>query len=106
LSKTFPIPPPQDVIVPLETNEEGAKDGHQWPGSTIVPQWDFKEVATDFLLCSVIFGNTNNLVNKTVPFGKHPGPTDGSDQEMLDSYWYCKPMMNRYLTHKPSSSFC
>jgi hypothetical protein len=41
-------------------------------------------------LCSVIFGNTNNLVNKTVPFGKHPGPTDGSDQEMLDSYWYCK----------------
>jgi hypothetical protein len=26
LSKTFPVPPPQDVI--LETNEEGAKDGH------------------------------------------------------------------------------
>jgi hypothetical protein len=24
---------------------------------------------------------------------------------MLDSYWYCKPMMNRYLTHKLSSSF-
>jgi hypothetical protein len=30
-------------------------------------------------LCPVIFGNTNNLVNKTVPFSKHPGPTDGSD---------------------------
>jgi hypothetical protein len=41
-------------------------------------------------LCPVIFGNTNYLVNKTVPFGKHPGPTDGSDQELLDSYWYCK----------------
>jgi hypothetical protein len=31
--------------------------------------------------------DTNNLINKTVPFGKHPGP---SDREMLDSYWYCK----------------
>ena len=29
LSKNFPVPPPQDVIVPLETNEEGAKDGHR-----------------------------------------------------------------------------
>jgi hypothetical protein len=28
LSKNFPIPTSQDVIVPLETNEEGAKDGH------------------------------------------------------------------------------
>jgi hypothetical protein len=28
LSKNFPVPPPQDVIVPLETNEEGAEDGH------------------------------------------------------------------------------
>jgi hypothetical protein len=28
LSKNFPIPPPQDVIVPLETNEEGAEDRH------------------------------------------------------------------------------
>jgi hypothetical protein len=91
LSKNFPVPPPHDVIVPLETNEEGAEDGHQQLGSTIVvPQWDFKEVATDFLLCPVIFGNTNYLVNKTVPFGKHHGPTDGSDQELLDSYWYCK----------------
>jgi hypothetical protein len=41
-------------------------------------------------LSPVIFGNTNYLVNKTVPFGKHPGPTDGSDLELLDSYWYCK----------------
>jgi hypothetical protein len=24
----FPDAPPQDVIVPLETNEEGAEDGH------------------------------------------------------------------------------
>jgi hypothetical protein len=89
LSKNFPVPSPQDVIVPLETNEE--EDVHRRPGSTIVvPWWDFKEVATDFLLCPVMFGNTNNLVNKTVPFGKHPGPTDGSDREILDSYWYCK----------------
>jgi hypothetical protein len=78
LSKNFPVPSPQDVIVPLETNEE--EDGHRRPGSTVVvPRWDFKEVATDFLLCPDMFGNTNNLVNKTVPFGKHPGPTDGSD---------------------------
>jgi hypothetical protein len=41
-------------------------------------------------LCPDIFGNTNYLINKTVPFGKHPGPTDGSDRELLDSYWYCK----------------
>jgi hypothetical protein len=32
LSKNFPVPPPQDVIVPLETNEEGAKDGHLTTG--------------------------------------------------------------------------
>jgi hypothetical protein len=29
LSKNFPVLPPQDVIVPLETNEEGAEDGHR-----------------------------------------------------------------------------
>jgi hypothetical protein len=37
LSKNFPVPPPHNVIVPLETNEEqGAEDGHQRPGSTFV----------------------------------------------------------------------
>jgi hypothetical protein len=106
LSKNFPVPPPHDVIVPLEMNEEGVEDGHWWLGSTIVvPWWDFKEVATDFLLCPVIFGNTNYLVNKTVPFGKHPGPTDGSDKGCLTAIGTAKCMMNGYPIQRPSSSF-
>jgi hypothetical protein len=36
LSKNFPVPPPHDVIVPLEMNKEGAEDGHRRPGSTVV----------------------------------------------------------------------
>jgi hypothetical protein len=28
LSKNFPVPPPHNVIVPLEMNKEGAEDGH------------------------------------------------------------------------------
>jgi hypothetical protein len=32
LSKNFPVPPPHNVIVPLEMNKEGAEDGHRWKG--------------------------------------------------------------------------
>jgi hypothetical protein len=42
-----------------------------------------------------MFGNAGNLINKSIPFGKYPGPIDGSDQKILASYWYCKTYDNQ-----------
>jgi hypothetical protein len=54
----------------------------------LVQQWNFEEMAKNFLLDPVLFGNISNLVNnKSNPFGLFSTPEDRSDQELLGSCW-------------------
>jgi hypothetical protein len=54
---------------------KGEDEYLQQPGDKVlVQQWNFEEMAMDFLLDPVLFGNSNNLVNKSNPFGSYPTP--------------------------------
>jgi hypothetical protein len=48
--------------------------------------------------CVQSFSVTPTTSSTRLPFGKHPGPTDGSDQELLDSYWNCK-MYDKWISN-------
>jgi len=91
LSKRFPVPKPEPVVVPLEHDGEEGDEHRRRPGDTVSAQrWDFQSVVQDLLLDPFIFGDTNNLVNKANPYDKYPPPDDGKDKELLASYWYSK----------------
>ena len=106
LSKNFPVPPPHDVIVPLETNEEGAEDGHRRPGSTVVvPRGTLERLrktfscAQSFLVTPItsstrLFHSANTLAQMTAV-----------TENCLTATGTAKRMMNEYPTHRPSSSF-
>jgi len=88
LSTRFPVPKPETSYVALENGTEGQENYRRRQGDTVrVERWDFEEMAREYLLNPFLFGPSENLVNKSNPFGKYE-PQGPEDRELLASKWY------------------
>jgi len=72
VSNTYKVPKHSLQSIALETGTEaGRPDEYVRDKHVKVPVWDFVEVLRHWFLEPTLFGNVDNLINKTNPFGKY-----------------------------------
>jgi hypothetical protein len=105
LTNRFAVPTHENIPVTIEigneptpslgsANDDLALVEHQINGyrqgtfdMVTVPHWSFEECLCSYVLGLFLFGNTQNLVNKTLPFDKYVS-MNSNDTELLSGQFY------------------
>jgi hypothetical protein len=82
------FPPNDSIPVPLEIDANSIDEYHQCHDNVVSVQvWPFEKIIHEYLMNPFLFGNPNNLVNASNPWGKYISSDPDGDKEMLASYW-------------------
>jgi hypothetical protein len=105
LTNRFAVPTHENIPVTIEIGNEPAPSlgsanddlalvEHQINGyrrgtfdTVTVPRWSFEECLRSYVLDPFLFGNTQNLVNKSSPFDKYVS-MNSNDMELLSGRFY------------------
>ena len=85
------------MAVPLEIDANSVDNYRRCHDDVVSVQvWPFEEIMSKYLMDPFLFGEKNNLVSPSNPWGKYIS-TDQNNKEMLTSYWYHKTY-DEYIT--------